>query len=202
MRILINTTSPYARVARIALREKGLPAEEEIVDPWGDTPALLAVNPSARVPAVIAPSGAPLTESLLAVLWLEHAHPTPPLIGADADRDISRAGLAYGVIEASVHTLVGRNIISGSIGDPAFDATRIGLRRRRTIANGLAALDADPPGHDTPAPGLGAICAIVALDYPRFRFPGAPWMPPCPALDALCAAYADRPSIRDTRPHA
>jgi len=51
MRIISNTTSPYARIARIALAEKGFDLQgTEFVNPWSDAPALLDLNPSARVP--------------------------------------------------------------------------------------------------------------------------------------------------------
>jgi len=37
MRILTNTTSPYARIARIALAEKGFDLSgTQIVNPWSD----------------------------------------------------------------------------------------------------------------------------------------------------------------------
>ena len=51
MRILTNTTSPYARIARIALGEKGFDlSPTEVVNPWADDAGLLALNPAARVP--------------------------------------------------------------------------------------------------------------------------------------------------------
>ena len=76
MQLLLNTTSPYARLARIALAEKGFAdASTDIVDPWGDTPRLLELNAAARVPTLVADGGRPLTESLLIVMWLEHLRP-------------------------------------------------------------------------------------------------------------------------------
>jgi len=53
MRILTNTTSPYARIARIALAEKGFDISgAEIVNPWGDDPKLIKLNTAARVPTL------------------------------------------------------------------------------------------------------------------------------------------------------
>src|SRR3954447_24363755 len=72
MRILTNTTSPYARIARIALGEKGFDlSATEIVNPWNDDAALLELNPAARVPTLATDAGLPITESLLVLLWLE-----------------------------------------------------------------------------------------------------------------------------------
>jgi glutathione S-transferase len=198
MKLFLNTTSPYARIARIALAEKGHPdVATEVVDPWGDAPPLLDVNPAARVPALVTDDGRALTESLLIVLWLEHRWPAPSLLGADSTAVVARAGLAMGVIDAAVHTLIGRKIT-----DASFDTAPVGLRRRRTMAEGMARLDADPPACDDGAPTIDAIAAVVALDYLDFRFPDAPWLPPLAALRALAGRLRGRASFEASRPRA
>lgn len=195
MKLLINTTSPYTRIARIATAEKGFDAATELVDPWGDTPGLLAANPAARVPTLIADDGRPITESLLIVLWLEHQRPAPSLLGADPTGAVSRAGLAMGVIDAAVHTLIGRKVT-----DASFDTSPVGLRRRRTMVDGLARLEASPPAEVRGTPPIDVIATVVALEYLDFRFPGAAWLPSLPRLRALAATLAERPSFRATRP--
>ena len=198
VRLFINTTSPYARIARIALWEKGFrDVETRIVDPWGDDPDLLAANPAARVPTLVTDDGQALAESLLIVLWLEAVRPEPTLLGGDAAGGVARAGTAMGVIDAAVHTLIGRKIAG-----PSFDESPVGLRRRRSMAEGLKRLDADlsEPGDGTPS--LAAIAAAVALDYVQFRFPQAGWMPPVPRLERLQQRMQTRPSVEQTRPHA
>jgi glutathione S-transferase len=198
MHLLLNTTSPYARTARIALAEKGCAdLSTELVDPWGDTPALLQANTAARVPALIADNGRPLTESLLIVLWLEATRPRPSLLGDDPTTTVSRAGIAMGVIDAAVHTLIGRKTT-----DAAFDESPVGLRRRRSMVEGLLRLESDPPRFDAATPTLDVITAVVALDYVDFRFPKAPWMPQLPALRRLVAQTAQRASFETSRPRA
>ncbi|MEJ8630034.1 glutathione S-transferase N-terminal domain-containing protein [Sphingomonas sp. I4] len=97
MRILTNTTSPYARIARIALGEKGFDlSATEIVNPWNDDAALLRLNTAARVPTLEIEGGLPLTESLLILLWLERTRPEPSLLAGDVDRIVSLAGRAMG----------------------------------------------------------------------------------------------------------
>jgi glutathione S-transferase len=196
MHLLLNTTSPYARTARIALAEKGHEdISTEVVDPWGDTPALLAANSAARVPAVITDDGRALTESLLIVLWLESKRPSPSLLGEDATATLARAGIAMGVIDAAVHTLIGRKIT-----DASFDEAPVGLRRRRSMVQGLLRLEADPPRYDSGTPSLDVITAVVALDYVDFRFPKAAWLPELPALRRLVAQTASRASFEVSRP--
>ncbi|MEW5887598.1 MAG: glutathione S-transferase N-terminal domain-containing protein [Pseudomonadota bacterium] len=203
MQLLANTTSPYVRIARIAMIEKGLRVEPTLVDPWADDPRLRAANAAMRVPTLITDDGTPLTESLLIVQWLEHTRPAPQypsLLGDDATGVLSRAGIAMGVIDAAVHTIITRKVTAPVL----FDETPVGLRRRRTMAEGMARLEtiaARPPLAGDGVPTLDVIAAVVALDYLRFRFADATWLPPLPALDALSARLRQRASFAHTGPH-
>jgi len=198
MRLFLNTTSPYARTARITLLEKGITDfDTEFVDPWADAPALLEANSAARVPTLVTDDGRALTESLLIVLWLESQRPDPTLLGGHATATLARAGIAMGVIDAAVHTLIGRKT-----GDADFDESPVGLRRRRSMVQGLLRLEADPPRYTDGTPSLDVLTAVVALDYVDFRFPQAPWMPAPPALRRLVAQTASRASFETSRPRA
>ena len=197
MRIISNTTSPYARIARIALGEKGFDLSgTELLNPWADDPRLLALNPAARVPTLETDSGLPLTESLLILLWLERKVPEPSLLDGDLDRIVSRAGRAMGVIDAMA------NIVTGTMQmDPDWGETRVGLRRRRSIVTGLRALEADPPGYGGGVPDIAVLTAVVAVDYLALRFKDAPWVEPIPRLQALRDAVAARPAFAATEPY-
>jgi len=197
MRILTNTTSPYARIARIALAEKGFDISgAEIVNPWGDDAALLKLNTAARVPTLELDNGIALTESLLILLWLEKKVPQPSLLEGSLDVIISKAGRAMGVIDAMVHVIIGVMQY-----DPNFGEHKVGLRRRRSIVTGMAALEADPPAYSGGTPSVAVLTTIVALDYLRMRFKDAPWLEPLPRLDALRAQVADRPAYNSTVPY-
>jgi glutathione S-transferase len=196
MKLMINTTSPYTRIVRIALAEKGLAGvESRLVDPWGDTPELLAANSAGRVPTLVTDDGRALTESLLIVLWLERTRPEPSLLKADPTAEIALTGVAMGVIDAAVHILIGRKIAG-----PSFDDSPVGLRRRRSIVEGLKRIDSAIPADADPAPGLATIASVVALDYVRFRFPDAPWAPDVPVLARRAERFAARPSFAQTQP--
>lgn len=195
MRLYYSTTSPYARIARIALAEKGVDdLDRTLTDPWNDDPALLAANPSARVPALVLDSGLPVSESLLIVLWLETQRPQPSLLGSRPDRTISQAGVAIGAIDAAASIIISRRI------DPAFDESPVGLRRRRSVIGALERLESDPPELGDGCADLATIAAVVLLDYIGFRFAAAPWAPPTPRLDALAERARARPSFADTMP--
>ena len=205
MQLLANTTSPYVRIARIAMIEKGLDVEPTIVDPWADDARLRESNAATRVPTLILDDGTPLAESLLIVQWLERTRPAPDapdLLGRDAAASagvLSRAGIALGVIDAAVHTIIIRKVTAPVL----FDDTPVGLRRRRTMAEGMARLEAiaaRTPLWTAGAPTLDAISAVVAVDYLRFRFTDAAWLPPLPVLDAMSLALRARPAVAKTLP--
>lgn len=197
MRILTNTTSPYARIARIALGEKGFDlSATEVLNPWADDPRLLTLNPAARVPTLETDAGLPLTESLLVLLWLERKVPEPSLLDGDLDRIVSQAGRAMGVIDAMT------NIVTGTMQmDPEWGETRVGLRRRRSIVTGLRALESDPPRYGGGVPDIAVLTAVVAVDYLALRFKDAPWVEPIPRLRALRDELAGRAAFAATEPY-
>jgi glutathione S-transferase len=203
MQLLANTTSPYMRIARIAMIEKGLDTEPTIVDPWADDTRLREANAATRVPTLVTNDGIPLTESLLIVMWLERKYPKgASLLGNDGKGDdvegiLSRAGIAMGVIDAATITIITRKVTAPTL----FDETPVGLRRRRTMAEGIARLEtqAGALGRNA-SPTLDDVAAVVAIDYLRFRFPDVPWLPPLPRLDALSAKLRARPSFAASMP--
>ena len=207
MQLLANTTSPFVRIAEIAMIEKGFNIERTIVDPWADDPRLRTANAATRVPTLVLDDGTPLSESLLIVQWLEATRKAPqwPCLTGETPQDtaaiMSRAGIAIGAIEASVHTIITRKVTAPVL----FDETPVGLRRRRTMTEGLQRLEksasemtvGDPASSP---PKLDAICAIVLYDYMQFRFGDQAWLPATPALKALANEWRVRPSVQNTLP--
>ena len=83
MHLYINTTSPFVRLVRLAILEKGLGARvtTEIVDPWADPAVFLVANPAGRVPTFVTDDGTALAEAHLILRYLDDiAAPTlfPP----------------------------------------------------------------------------------------------------------------------------
>ncbi|WP_198083456.1 glutathione S-transferase N-terminal domain-containing protein [Variovorax sp. E3] len=196
MKLFFSTTSPYARLVRIALAEKGVAdVQPQLTDPWKDAPELLKANPSARVPTLVLDNGQALTESLLIMLWLERQHPQPTLLGNDAPAVLSTMGIAMGGIDAAAAIIIGRKMT-----DASFDESPVGLRRRRSMVQALSRLEAEPPSPGASTPDLAVICTVVLVDYVRFRFPSAPWLPRTPKLDALAAQLRARAAFASTLP--
>ncbi len=84
MKLYSGPLSMFSRKVEIALHEKGLPFERELV-PFSQAkgyapkhPAVLAANPKGQVPVLI-DGDLTLFDSTLIIEYLEDAYPTPPL---------------------------------------------------------------------------------------------------------------------------
>jgi glutathione S-transferase len=202
MQLLANTTSPFVRIARTALIEKGIDLEPTIVDPWADDARLRAANAATRVPCLVLDDGTPLTEAMLIVQWLEATRPAPDwpsLVGpaAGAAAVLSRAGIAMGAIEAAAITIITRKVTAPVL----FDETPVGLRRRRSMVEGLQRLEALAGDlARTGTPTVDVITAVTLHDYQQLRFADQPWLPATPALRDLADGWNARPSFAKTRP--
>ena len=203
MQLLANTTSPFVRIARTAMIEKGIDIEPTLVDPWADDVRLRAANTATRVPTLVLDDGTPLAECLLIVQWLELARPAPgwpSLVGQGAvvAGILSRTGVAIGAIEASTITIITRKVTAPVL----FDETPVGLRRRRSMAEGMQRLEAQAGAiAASGAPLLDAIAAVTLYDYQQMRFGDQPWLPATPRLKALAQAWNDRASFARTKPY-
>ena len=73
MHLYINTTSPFVRLVRLSIYEKGLSdrVDLEIVDPWADPDAFLKANPAGRVPVLTTDDGHVFAEAQLILRYLD-----------------------------------------------------------------------------------------------------------------------------------
>ena len=105
MKLFYAAGSPYARIARIAVRELGLSGAIEEVEVTLRDPnsALLPYNPGGKVPALQLDDGTVLTESLLLLAYLDTRHggrKLLPLDGSDGWKTMSGLGRAYAFLDA------------------------------------------------------------------------------------------------------
>jgi len=203
MQLLANTTSPFVRIARTAMIAKGIDIEPTLVDPWADDARLRAANSATRVPTLVLDDGTALAECLLIVQWLELTRPAPdwPSLagqGAEAAGILSRTGMAIGAIEASTITIITRKV---TVPVP-FDETPVGLRRRRSMVEGMLRLEAQAAAiADRGMPTLDAIAAVTLYDYQQLRFGDKPWLPATPRLKALAETWNVQPVFARTKPY-
>lgn len=107
MKLYDNAFSPFARKVRMVLEFKGIPFDAvDGLEPAARA-ALAAVNPRVEVP-VLEDNGTVVVNSSDIVAYLEHKHPTPPVLPANpALRVRARAWerLADTLLDAIVHDI-------------------------------------------------------------------------------------------------
>jgi glutathione S-transferase len=79
MKLYVTETSPYARIARVVVLEKGLERRVEIVAARTRRPdsPYYSINPSGRVPYLVRDDGTGLEESALICAYLDHLDGRP-----------------------------------------------------------------------------------------------------------------------------
>lgn len=196
MRLLGNPTSPFVRVVRLAIEEKGLADRTtfEVVDPWADPPALLSANVAGRVPALIVEDNRAISEAMLILRYLDEVGGPPAYPSEDLAAVLGAFATGYAAMEAAVAVLIGRKTA------PDFDAQMVGAKRFRTMTDALARLDADPPRDLADRPDAAGFAAVVAIDYLAFRFPDRDWLSGLTTLAAWRARQAGRRSVETTMP--
>ena len=99
MLLFFSPGSPYARMIRIAWRDRAIGGIEEreatLRDPGS---VLLAHNPSGRVPTLVLDDGTALGETLLILTHLDRLHAAAPLI-PQTQAGLAELGRAMGLLD-------------------------------------------------------------------------------------------------------
>ena len=196
MKLFYASGSPYARIARIAVREMGLQGEvpEEEVTLRDPNSALLPYNPGGKVPTLQLDDGTILTESLLLLSYLDTRHSGRNLLptdGSDGWRTVSGLGRAYAFLDAI--TAWNRELRFG-LKAPGVIALETARANRAADAFERAIGDGEYSGpFDAAQLVLGA-----ALDNASRRHKVWQWRPSRPRLAAFSDAMNQRPSFAST----
>lgn len=184
MRLLVTTTSPYARKVRVWARESDVQLEEQVVSPLDDDPELLRFNPLGKVPVLLTEDG-PLMDSRAI---LDH-------LGARIEGLTDRVveATAEGVLDCAVSVTMERRRPAERISEDAL------ARSTQKIARALAAIR---PALGADAFGRAEIAVACALGYLDFRMPEVLWREQRPDLAEVYARWAARPSMVQTLPPA
>lgn len=197
MELYLNATSPYARLARIVLLEKGLAESVTLkwCDPWADDADLLEANPAGRIPALVTEEGIRLSESLLIAVYLDGVRPNKPMIAQDSLGEVLHlAGLGQNLMDAAFNTVIARKHYGNEI-----DVSELGQRRTRAMQRLLKQLDGELGEKEQASTiNLGHIATAVALDYLAFRLPEVNWKEEYPQLQSWHAEVTARESFQQT----
>ena len=198
MRLMLSSTSPYARKVRAVAIEKGLQDAIELVEvnPLGEaTAALRAANPLGKVPALLLDDGRTIFDSPVICEYLDGLGGEPRLIPRDESRRIEvliRQALGDGIMDAAFALVMERR-------RPEAQRSAEWMQRwTGSILRSIPALARPVTG----AVDLGDLAGAAALAYLDFRLPDLGWRSHAPAVVPWFDAMAARPSLRDTAPPA
>ncbi len=199
MQLYITTTSPYARMARIVILEKGLAERVEIIvaeTRRAESP-YYRINPSGRVPYLVADDGVGLEDSALISAYLDHLDDKPVF-----DPPPGPAGWELRRLEALARSLLDGLAVWGRelnrpegersptiIGHEIERSRRMADRWETEIANPLMAGSLN----------MAQITLIAACQL-EARNPGFRWRPGRPNLAAWADRLAERPAVAATAP--
>jgi glutathione S-transferase len=200
MKLYLNKTSPYARLALVTAHETGLAErlEKVWIEPWNDDPELLKVNPASRVPALVTDDGVALIESscicdyLINLSQRDALMPLPTPARADT---LHRVGLGRAAMDCAFSIVIQRRFNDGA-------ATVLSERWLRALPRAAAALDPlMGPRLAAKQPDLGDLVVAVAFSYIEFRLAEIAWRADAPTLAKLVEVMRARPSMAATEPH-
>ena len=197
MKLLGTKTSPYARLTRIVLLEKGLENQVELI--WTKTrnpdDPILAVHPSGRVPVLILDDGTTLEDTPVIVDYFDSLV-SPARFAGSSDRVDWR----YRDIEAKARAMMdGLSVWAREVIRPADEQSPTIIDHERLRAARLAdyfetLTDAQElNGPLTMAP----IYLFGSLDVER-RLPAFNWRAGRPKLVAWHARVSELPSVKDS----
>jgi glutathione S-transferase len=196
MKLFYASGSPYARIARVVIRELHLEGEVDEVEVTLRDPnsSLLPYNPGGKVPTLELDDGTILNESLLVLAFLDTQHggrKLLPMDGSDGWKTLSELGRAYAFLDAV--TVWNREL---RFGQKAPAVIALEKQRADRVADGLeAALGAGAYGGPLNA---AQIVLAAALENFARRHKVWDWRAGRPRLSGFLDNIARRPSFAET----
>jgi glutathione S-transferase len=199
MKLYITPGSPYARMARIVVLEKGLQSRVETVTAKtraADSP-YYGINPSGRVPYLVRDDGVGMEESALICAYLDHLDGKPAF-------DLPGDGQSWEArrLEALARSLLdGLSVWLREILRPANERSPGLIQHETDRARRMADVWERETGHALMRGALDMVQITLACALGlEARNPGFRWRPGHPKLTAWFDRIAARPSFTATAP--
>ena len=204
MKLYSYFRSSAAYRARIALNLKRLSYDTvpvHLVKDGGHNrrPEFRAINPQMRVPALVAPGGEILIQSLAIIEYLDETHPEPPLLPKEPIARAKVRGLAQ-LIACDVHPLNNSGTLRYLKDRMGQEQSAIDAWYHHWVREGFAAIEAliEPgPYACGKAVTLADICLVPQVyNARRLKVP----LDPFPKIVAVEAACLKLPAFDRARP--
>jgi glutathione S-transferase len=198
MKLYGSLTSPYVRKARVLIKEKSLPVELVVEDPWREGTAITGWNPLGKVPVLEVGPGSYLFESTLVTHYLNHLDGAPlePKDPAGYWQSQWWQALGNGIIDAVIQRVLETRRLPRTQWPEkmlreeqrvhrAVDAAEHAIRKGRFLVGGEFT--------------MADLVMGVALQYTDFRYPHN-WSGRAPKLARWYRGIAARSSFKETQP--
>jgi len=199
MKLYVTPMSPYARLARIMVIEKGLGDRVEVIQAKTRTAGspYYQINPSGRVPYLVTDDGVGMEDSPLICAYLDSLDGKPRFHHPSRETD-----WAYRRIEASARSLCdGITVWTREMARPESERSPTVLAhevaRMERLADLFETLVSDPLLQG--APTMAHLILTVALDVARTRGPGS-LTASRPQLADWYRRMSELPSLRAVAP--
>jgi glutathione S-transferase len=199
MKLFYAPASPFARKARLLIRELGLSSIEEIaVNPFERPPALVTLNPLSKVPTLVLDDGSALYDSQVICEFLAYQSGNSTLVppsGLDRWQTLRRHALANGILDQAYNAAVEINR------RPEHERSPDWINRWcMAIERGLVVIDREWPvwGESLTLAHVTTACLLSYLDLRLSAL--IEWRKQCPTLASWHAVFSARPSMLQTAP--
>jgi glutathione S-transferase len=202
LKLIMSSTSPFARKVRIVLAEKKIECPQVEISPWSADNEVHAYSPLGKVPVLVLDDGTPLFDSRVIVEYLDNVSPVSRLIPEPSRQRIAVRkweALADGISEASIGVVIERRRPA------AQQSADFIARQERKMREGLADLGRglnDETWCNGEGYSLADIATGCALGYLDLRHRDLGWRDAYPNLARLYERLSKRASFADTAPPA
>lgn len=199
MKLYHAAASPYARKARITLREANiLELVEEIeVAPWTDPEGYRDITPLGKVPALARDDGPNLFQSVVICEYLASKNSQINLypIGSELRwSNLRQIAAADGILDALVGIRVEK-----LFHETEMQSKKFIQRQELTVLKSLDLIEENVMELEGPI-NAGQIAIAASLGYIDFRFSENNWRMSRPNLSKWFEAFSQRDSMKDTVP--
>ena len=199
MKLFHAVASPYARKARITLREvKILELVEEIeVAPWTDPEGYRDITPLGKVPALERDDGPKLFQSVVICEYLASKNSQINLYPIESElrwSNLRQVAAADGVLDALVGIRVEK-----LFHETEMQSKKFIQRQELTVLKSLDLIEDNAMELEGPI-NAGQIALAASLGYIDFRFSENNWRINRPNLSKWFETFSQRDSMKDTVP--
>jgi len=193
-----SLTSPYVRKVRILLKEKGIPCEFVVVDPWAPDTVVPDMNPLGKVPILEMDDGQILFDSSVIVEYLDQLKGDPliPPAGQRRWEVLRLQALSQGILDAVVTRLLETR-------RPAAQQSAETIKRQEEKVDHALAyagrIERGPAYLFDDRFSFADLTLAVALEYIDFRYT-VDWRKQHIRLAVWLAGIMTRPSFAETEP--